>query len=50
VLSGAASVDTLRSNLRATEVAWSDQLERRLAPLQEDSIAYWACRAQLTWN
>jgi aryl-alcohol dehydrogenase-like predicted oxidoreductase len=50
VLSGAASVDTLRSNLRATEVAWSELLERRLAPLQEDSIAYWACRAELAWN
>jgi aryl-alcohol dehydrogenase-like predicted oxidoreductase len=50
VLSGAASVDTLRSNLRATEVAWSELLERRRAPLQEDSIAYWACRAELAWN
>jgi len=50
VLSGAANVDTLRSNLRATQVAWSEQLERRLASLQEDSTAYWARRAQLTWN
>jgi aryl-alcohol dehydrogenase-like predicted oxidoreductase len=50
VLSGAASVDTLRSNLCATQVAWSEQLERRLASLQEDSTAYWARRAELTWN
>jgi aryl-alcohol dehydrogenase-like predicted oxidoreductase len=50
VLSGAASPDTLRSNLRATEVAWSDELERRLGPLREDSHAYWARRSELSWN
>jgi aryl-alcohol dehydrogenase-like predicted oxidoreductase len=50
VLSGAASVDTLRSNLRATEVAWSEELERQLAPLQEDTGVYWARRAELVWN
>ncbi len=52
VLSGAASVETLRSNLRATEVAaaWSDDLERRLAPLREDTAAYWARRGELAWN
>jgi aryl-alcohol dehydrogenase-like predicted oxidoreductase len=52
VLSGAASVDTLRSNLRATEVAaaWSDELERRLAPLREETGAYWSRRAELAWN
>jgi aryl-alcohol dehydrogenase-like predicted oxidoreductase len=50
VLSGAASADTLRSNLRATELAWTDELERRLAPLREDSERYWALRARLPWN
>jgi aryl-alcohol dehydrogenase-like predicted oxidoreductase len=50
VLSGAASLDTLRSNLRATEVAWSEELERRLASLREDSAAYWERRAELAWN
>jgi aryl-alcohol dehydrogenase-like predicted oxidoreductase len=50
VLSGAATADTLHSNLRAIEVTWSEELERRLAPLEEDSAAYWAHRAELAWN
>jgi aryl-alcohol dehydrogenase-like predicted oxidoreductase len=50
VLSGAASADTLRSNLAATGVAWSDRLEERLAPLREDSAAYWSHRSGLRWN
>jgi aryl-alcohol dehydrogenase-like predicted oxidoreductase len=50
VLSGAASVGTLRSNLRARDVAWSEDLERRLEPLREDSDAYWTRRAGLRWN
>jgi aryl-alcohol dehydrogenase-like predicted oxidoreductase len=50
VLSGAASVDMLRSNLRATDTTWSDELERRLAPMEEDTGAYWARRAELAWN
>ena len=43
-------MDTLRSNLRAMEVAWSEELERRLAPMAEDSSAYWARRAELVWK
>jgi aryl-alcohol dehydrogenase-like predicted oxidoreductase len=50
VLSGAASADTLRSNLRAAEIAWTEELERRLAPLQEDTDRYWGRRAELVWN
>lgn len=50
VLSGAATVDTLRSNLRALDVTWTDDLDRRLASLQEDSEAYWARRSRLAWN
>jgi aryl-alcohol dehydrogenase-like predicted oxidoreductase len=50
VLSGAASAETLRSNLRANQVAWTDELERRLAPLREDSEFYWARRSDLAWN
>jgi aryl-alcohol dehydrogenase-like predicted oxidoreductase len=50
VLSGAATVDTLRSNLRATRIAWTDELEDRLAPLAEDGERYWGRRARLTWN
>ena len=44
VLSGAASVDVLRSNLRARDTAPAE-LGRA-----EDSAAYWAHRATLSWN
>jgi aryl-alcohol dehydrogenase-like predicted oxidoreductase len=50
VLSGAASVETLHSNLRAGEVVWTPALEDRLAALVEDSAAYWERRGQLPWN
>jgi aryl-alcohol dehydrogenase-like predicted oxidoreductase len=50
VLSGASRVETLRSNLRAIDIAWSDELERHLAPLREDSAGYWERRAALAWN
>ena len=50
VLSGAATVGQLRSNLAARELAWDDELERRLAGLVEEPAAYWAARAELPWN
>ena len=39
-----------RANLRASEVEWTDELERGLAPLEEDSEAYWERRSALPWN
>ncbi len=45
VLSGAASVETLRSNLRALDVD-----APALDELREDSAAYWERRAALPWN
>jgi aryl-alcohol dehydrogenase-like predicted oxidoreductase len=50
VLSGAASVDTLHSNLGALHVRWSDRLTQDLASLEEDSAAYWSHRGDLAWN
>ena len=50
VLSGAATVRALRSNLRALDVVWSEGLERRLSSLEEDSESYWSRRAGLVWN
>ena len=50
VLSGAASTETLRSNLRATGIAWTERLERELAALAEPSESYWERRAELAWN
>jgi aryl-alcohol dehydrogenase-like predicted oxidoreductase len=46
VLSGAASVETLRSNLRAREL----EPPGELSDLVEDSAAYWALRSSLPWN
>ena len=50
VLSGAATVEQLRSNIAAREVAWDDELEGRLAGLVEEPASYWDARAQLPWN
>jgi aryl-alcohol dehydrogenase-like predicted oxidoreductase len=50
VLSGAATVETLRSNLTAFDVEYDDELDRRLAGLVEDPIDYWRTRANLVWN
>jgi len=50
VLSGAATVETLRSNLAALDVAWDAELDERLAALVEPADAYWERRAELAWN
>jgi aryl-alcohol dehydrogenase-like predicted oxidoreductase len=50
VLSGAATLGQLRSNLAARDLAWDDELERRLTGLVEEPAAYWAARAELPWN
>jgi aryl-alcohol dehydrogenase-like predicted oxidoreductase len=50
VLSGAATVATLRSNLAALDVTWDAELDERLAPLSEPPDEYWERRAELPWN
>jgi aryl-alcohol dehydrogenase-like predicted oxidoreductase len=50
VLSGAATVAQLESNLRARDVVWDGELEQRLAGLAEEPEAYWAARSELPWN
>jgi aryl-alcohol dehydrogenase-like predicted oxidoreductase len=50
VLSGAATVDTLRSNLAARDVAWDARAEAALAPLAEPAEEYWERRSDLAWN
>jgi aryl-alcohol dehydrogenase-like predicted oxidoreductase len=50
VLSGAATVETLRSNLAALEVTWDADVDERLAALAEPADAYWDRRAGLPWN
>jgi aryl-alcohol dehydrogenase-like predicted oxidoreductase len=50
VLSGAARVDHLTSNLSALEVEWDDQTAKRLEALVETPAAYWSKRSTLRWN
>jgi aryl-alcohol dehydrogenase-like predicted oxidoreductase len=50
VLSGAATVDTLRSNLAALDVRWDAGLDERLAGLAEPADRYWQQRSALPWN
>ncbi|GAA2919053.1 aldo/keto reductase [Streptomyces mexicanus] len=50
VLSGAATVPQLMSNLHAATVDLDDEQLARLATLAEDPRAYWERRAQLPWH
>jgi aryl-alcohol dehydrogenase-like predicted oxidoreductase len=50
VLSGAATVEQLESNLRAHDVAYHEELDAQLAGHVEDPETYWAIRAALPWN
>ncbi len=50
VLSGAATVAQLESNLAARELNWDDELEQRLSGLAEEPAAYWKTRAELPWS
>ncbi|MDF3299770.1 aldo/keto reductase [Streptomyces tropicalis] len=50
VLSGAATVAQLASNLQAAAVDLDDERVARLDALAEDPHAYWAQRARLPWH
>ena len=50
VLSGAATVQQLRSNLGALSVRWDAEAESALRAIVEQPAAYWATRAALPWN
>jgi aryl-alcohol dehydrogenase-like predicted oxidoreductase len=50
VLSGAASVDTLRSNLAAVHVALPGDALAALDVLREDSERYWTIRGGMEWT
>jgi aryl-alcohol dehydrogenase-like predicted oxidoreductase len=49
-LSGAATADTVRSNLAALDVAWDAAADEALAALAEPPEEYWERRAALAWN
>lgn len=50
VLSGAARVEHLHSNLTALEVEWDQQAESILDQVRETPADYWKTRAQLEWQ
>ena len=50
VLSGAATVAQLESNLRACAIQWDPAIEQSLAPLSMSSNQYWAFRRSFVWN
>lgn len=50
VLSGAATVEQLRSNLSAAAVAWAPEAEGHLDPIAESPDDYWTTRARMPWN
>jgi aryl-alcohol dehydrogenase-like predicted oxidoreductase len=50
VLSGATTVDQLRSNLVALELDLDAELVSELTPLAEDREGYWTKRSALPWN
>ena len=50
VLSGAACVEHLKSNLQALKIKWSDSLAEMLDALVEPAESYWHIRSQLAWN
>lgn len=50
VLSGAATVDQLHSNVAALEFAVDPKSLERLDWIREDPVSYWQTRAELPWN
>jgi aryl-alcohol dehydrogenase-like predicted oxidoreductase len=50
VLSGAATIEQLQSNLAALQVAWDEQAAARLSALVEPPSLYWKTRSKLAWN
>ncbi len=50
VLSGAARVDHLFSNLKALEVSWDTEAASHLHTLVEPAGEYWTRRSDLEWN
>jgi aryl-alcohol dehydrogenase-like predicted oxidoreductase len=50
VLSGAANVDHLHSNLAALDVEWTEEMAGQLSALVEPADLYWQTRSNLPWN
>ena len=50
VLSGAATVKQMVSNVGALDVAWDEDAVSRTAALAEPAEQYWQTRSNLSWN
>lgn len=50
VLSGAATVEQIRSNAAALAVHWDEETAAAAAGLSQSPAAYWSARAGLRWN
>jgi aryl-alcohol dehydrogenase-like predicted oxidoreductase len=50
VLSGAATIEHIESNLKAVEVLWDDEAASELYELSEMEETYWKIRSELGWN
>ena len=50
VLSGAARVDHLLSNLQALDLTWDNALQEPLEQMAEPAGEYWTKRSQMSWN
>ena len=50
VLSGAATVAQLESNLKSLDISWDEQAESKFHRLAEAPDAYWRTRSDLAWN
>ncbi len=50
VLSGAVTIEHLRSNLNARNLDWNDSISAELNSIGESPSQYWSTRAQLPWN
>jgi aryl-alcohol dehydrogenase-like predicted oxidoreductase len=50
VLTGAATVEQVRSNVRALELNYDDELEEKLRSVAVSSDEYWRARSSFGWN
>jgi aryl-alcohol dehydrogenase-like predicted oxidoreductase len=50
VLSGAATVEHVQSNVAALKVKWDEETAASLTNLNEEPATYWETRSRLEWN
>ena len=50
VLTGAATVEQIRSNVGALGLAWNPELEKQLGSISIQSAEYWRARGSFEWN